>query len=202
MIKKILASTLACTFLLANPGTDYSPTVPEKKDYDFKQYYVGAGLNATQSHIDGAYSWESGYPGTFHNAGMTLIGGYKVYESETGDFKGVIEARYGRSGFFEGSEDIETRYFGVYGKPYYRVHRNGLLYGIVGITNVAYKNSGVLGKTVSSTGLSIGVGYEVQMTKSITLFTDYVYTDSSTYTTVFQEPVNFDVITVGFKYRF
>lgn len=126
-----------------------------------------------------------------------LVGGF-------GKYFGSIFALEGRLGLGLEDDTIATNrsvvidnLLGIYGVGHFNLGETSSLYGLIGYTRATVTNSvaGFQAASIYDSGLSLGAGADIGISKNVALNVEYIqYLDSSTY--------NFSAISLGAVFSF
>ena len=196
MKKFLMAIMLSATALFA--GGDIAP-VEQPIVTDIKPYYVGVGVTAVQTYVNGQSKWFTDNDMAETGGGLALNVGYVVYSADA--FTASVEGRVNKTAWNYYSEDfnvdgdVSLLTYSALVKPQYNFGDFGV-YGLVG-----YGTSKItdFGDSVRQNGLVYGGGasYDVTDTYAITL--DYVVNPAFEFA---NGDIENDVITLGVNYRF
>ena len=163
-------------------------------------YYVGAlgSINQTSKRMsEMSFLGQGG--NEFTNAGLGLNAAVKLIEYDNVDT--YIEARVLKSFFMEESEYIDTESWGIYLKPKFTIFEHVNLYGLLGVAHVTYTAT-KSGADFSGSGVSGGIGVEIDGREDIGFTVDYVVTGDSVNLSILGGESIHSAITVGVIYRF
>ena len=197
MTKFMVAAVAAMTVAFA--GGDIAPIeTPVEISAPAKNFYVGGGLTAVQTYVNGQADWfndtitsETGY-------GAQAQVGYVFYR--TGAFSSAIEGRVAKTFYgygideFELDGDTALLTYSALIKPQYNFGDFGV-YGLVGYGTSKVTDSGF---SVRENDVVYGGGVNYLVTDSFEVFADY------TVNPAFEDVVNVenDVMVVGVNYKF
>ncbi len=204
-MKKLLLALLltiginaAEPILLKNKST-YTETNPiGYVDYD---YYVGVlgSINQTSKKMENTSFFGHGEQ-EFTNIGIGLNAAIKLIEYD--NINTYIEARVLKSFYMEDLEYINTESWGIYLKPKFIIFKNISLYGLLGVANVKYTLTKSNNTSFSGSGISTGVGAEIDGRNNIGFTVDYVATEDNVDLSILGGDSIHSTITVGIIYRF
>ncbi len=200
----ILALALG-TSLFAG-GSVIAPVEVETYEVPWTGAYIGLGLTANQTYVDGGSNWFTETYDSTTNTGLQINGGYTAYNN--GQFMVSVEARAGVS---ETSEIVETSYLAVYAKPAVQFG-NFNAYALAGYGTVDFTSNYnyydgwadyLISQTTSVSDFTFGIGGEYSFTPSISVFVDYVALPSFEVVDVdyYTQELRSDVMSLGINYR-
>ena len=191
-MKKIVLSLLMSVGLMA--GDEFYAQEEIRK----LPMYVGVGLTAQETFSKNSdQSFYGHSSGEFSSAGFVLNAGYLVYTRNEASV--VADVKISSSTWMEDSESFTTQTAGVYTKLGYSPDKAIDIYGLIGVNSINWSGDY---EDVTATGPSIGVGIGLNTARNVTIFAEYILTNTDAYLEYLDDEVNYSTFNVGILYRF
>jgi len=208
-MKKVIMS-LAAASAMAVAGGDIVQV--QEVQAPWTGVYAGGALTANQTYVKGESDWFS--TSNLNKTSYGIQGDLGYTFMNTGSFALSAEGRLGTS--VGGDDYVETTYWGIYAKP--EAIFNGFsVYALAGYGSLDYTATDDIyyggypveySVTETVTGFTWGLGTQIAVNDSMSVFVDYVVQPSlsdvavNTYNALETRDIETDVISVGVNFRF
>ena len=176
-------------------GGDIAPITPATQVSADKDFYVGVGVTAGQTYLDGDSNWFKDGKNAETGYGLQATVGYTFYRN--GAFEAAVEGRVQDTmwAYFDSDADADLLTYSALLKPEYNFGDTGV-YALVGY-GVSKFDSDY--GSVRETGFVWGLGADYAITDTVAIYTDYVVNPDFK---VDGESIKNDTVAIGVTYKF